>query len=207
MTDSIDGDGYAFLRLGGSSGHWPDLAVGLQRSVIPAWNERGAEVCGVFSGLFGLQSNELIVLLFNGANVDLRALTDPVRNARVVRATRLRATARPTAFAPITKNGLYVFRNFRLRAGSIDETVRLSRQAWTTFAAGVGFNADPIGLFEELDVPAIDAENMLLLTWYDGFGSWEASRKPPVEAAENFRLRHALTTRTGAMATRLLSAH
>ena len=46
---------------------------------------------------------------------------------------------------------------------------------------------------------------MLLVTWYDGFDSWQNSRNPDPAARENFRRRHALTTGTIAYATRLLT--
>jgi hypothetical protein len=46
---------------------------------------------------------------------------------------------------------------------------------------------------------------MLLLTWYDGLGSWQTSRQPAPDARENFRRRHALTAGTIAYATRLLT--
>ena len=44
---------------------------------------------------------------------------------------------------------------------------------------------------------------MLLLTWYDGFESWQASRAPHPDALANFQRRAALTGGTVAYATRL----
>jgi hypothetical protein len=45
---------------------------------------------------------------------------------------------------------------------------------------------------------------MLLVTWYDGFDSWQTSRQPTAEATDNFRRRRALTQSTIAYATRLV---
>jgi len=42
------------------------------------------------------------------------------------------------------------------------------------------------------------------LTWYDGLNSWQASRQPAPEAAQNFRRRAQLTLGTVAYATRLV---
>ena len=196
-------DGYAFLRLGNPSGDWQELAAWLTERAQSEWASQGAATLGLFYGLFGMQSNELIVVLHNPREASLQALIESARPAAVVRAARLRATARPQAFAPLRRPGLYVFRNFRLQVGALDDTVQLSRQAWETFEQAPDYQAEPIGLFEELDVPA-GGENLMLLTWYDGFGSWESSRRPPPAAWENFRQRRALVTRTGALATQLV---
>jgi hypothetical protein len=200
---------YTLLHLAAKGSSWADLAQGLRAetngtSVERAWQERGARVWGMFAGLFGLDSNELFVILHNPAQASPVALAKPVNSAHVMRAVRLRPTARPTAFLPLSKNGLYVFRTFRLKPGSVETTVRLSRQAWETFEADRSYQATPLGLFEEIGPEVNNDENMLLLTWYDGFESWELSRQPHPEAADNFRQRHALTTRSGAIATRLL---
>jgi len=60
------------------------------------------------------------------------------------------------------------------------------------------------GLFRLRD-RSVAAGLMLLCTWYDGLESWQVSREPPPEAAENFRRRHALTRATIAYATRLIT--
>ena len=45
---------------------------------------------------------------------------------------------------------------------------------------------------------------MMLVTWYDGFDSWEISRNPAPAARENFSRRRDLTLQTYAVATRLV---
>lgn len=202
-------DEYALLHVAAEGHTAADISnqLGAQRggsSAIRFWQDRGANVWGLFAGLFGLNSNELYIVLHNPSAVSPEKLALAVSELSVLRATRLRATARPMSFSPLDASGLYVFRTFRVTPGSVDATVRLSRQAWETFETGENYRAKPLGLFQELGQQDGQDENMLLLTWYDGFASWETSRKPSAEAVDNFRQRSALTTRTGAIATRLL---
>jgi len=199
-------DQYLYLHLADPNGNSTDLAQELRANSLRAWSERGADVWGMFSGLFGLGSNELIVILHNAAGVAPSALSEPVRTAQILRANALRSTVRPAAFAPLVENGLYVLRQFRLKPNSVAETVRLSRQAWETFEADPAFQTRPMGLFEQTKPAEANYDNMMLVTYYDGFESWERSRKPAKEAQDNFRQRHALTTRSGAIALRLLTA-
>ena len=110
---------------------------------------------------------------------------------------------RPDHAQALTRPGLYVFRFFAVRNVDVGEIARLSREAWTTFESTNAYRAEPQGLFCQRD--RRDANGvMLLCTWYDGLESWQTSREPPPEAAENFRRRHALTHGTIAYATRLI---
>lgn len=157
-------------------------------------NQSTDQVFGAFAPLFGLANNELIVL-----GCSALQLPGEVREREA-----WQATARPLAATPLTRQGLYVFRRLLTREESVDELVNLSTDAWETFEGAAGYAAEPIGLFRP---PAVDGlVAMMLLTWYDGFASWETSRKPDPQAAENFRRRHALTLRTWAVATRLVGA-
>jgi phage terminase large subunit GpA-like protein len=100
--------------------------------------------------------------------------------------------------------GLYEFRRFHVLAGHVDEVVALSTQAWETFETGHDYAAEPQGLF----CPPADADDvvrMMLVTWYDSFGSWETSRSPAPDAMQNFQKRQALTLTTYAVATRLVA--
>ena len=107
--------------------------------------------------------------------------------------------------SPLTRPGLYVFRFFDVNNADVDEIAQLSREAWTTFESTASYRAEPQGLFC-LTRSTAAAGLMLLCTWYDGLESWQVSREPPPEAAENFRRRHALTYGTIAYATRLITA-
>ena len=96
------------------------------------------------------------------------------------------------------------FRRFHCREEHVDELVQLSTQAWQTFEGAAEFDAEPMGLFR----PPRDADGvvrMLLVTYYDGFASWQTSRAPDKSARENFARRHALTLASYATATRLIT--
>ena len=112
---------------------------------------------------------------------------------------------RPTDREPPTRPGLYVFRFFDVNNADVDEIAKLSFEAWTTFETTDAYRAQPQGLFcqnDRTDVRGI----MLLCTWYDGLESWQTSRSPPAEAADNFRRRHQLTFGTIAYAANLVPA-
>lgn len=152
---------------------------------------------GVFTGLFGLASNEVIVV---GSFADGDSL--PAPSPLAVAAEQWTPTARPLTPAPCQREGLYVFRRFHVRPEDVDEVVALSAQAWNTFEVSDEYAAEPQGLFR----PPPDQDGivrMMLVTWYDGFESWQRSRQPAPEARENFRRRRALTSTSYAMATRL----
>ncbi len=151
---------------------------------------------GVFTGLFGFARNELYrVSAFTGDAPD----ADP----HCVASEIWTPTARPDTDAPCTRPGLYVFRRFHVLETDVDEVVALSVEAWRTFEHGDDYAAEPMGLFR----PPTDADGivrMMLVTWYDGFASWETSRMPAPQARDNFQRRHALTLTTYAVATRLM---
>ena len=169
-------------------------------------NDADIGLWGAWSGLFGVGSNEIILMTTSDLPVDHAARL----NARlsgasgtIVEQHLLVATARPEDSRPLTRPGLYVFRFFDVRNDDVDAIVALSREAWTTFEATQSYRAQPQGLFCQSERRAPRGV-MLLCTWYDGLDSWQASREPPPEAAANFRRRHALTQGTIAYATRLI---
>ena len=162
-----------------------------------------AKVWGVFNGLFGVASNELIVVTYG----DVDGVHDAVSGLDEVVGARtllLEPTVRPTEDAPRTREGLYVFRFFDVEHRDVDEIAALSFEAWKTFENVEDYRAEPQGLFRQRDTSAA-AGRMLLCTWYDGLNSWQASRTPADTARENFRRRHTLTKGTVAYATRLLT--
>ena len=165
---------------------------------------RPAEPWGAFHGLFGVASNELIVVTYGDvAGVDAAIGRTP--GVVAVDTLLLEPTVRPTAYAPRTRAGLYVFRFFDVAHKDVDEIAALSFEAWKDFENVDAYDAVPQGLFRQQDVSA-ERGRMLLCTWYDGLNSWQTSRTPPGRASENFRRRHLLTQGTVAYATRLLTA-
>ena len=164
-----------------------------------------AECWGFFHGLFGVGSNELIVVTYgNVASVD--AAIAGLDEVAEVQTLLLEPTVRPTVDEPRSRAGLYVFRFFDVAHKDVDEIAGLSAQAWKDFETGGDYAAIPQGLFREsrAEESAAPHGKMLLCTWYDGLNSWQASRTPPGEAGALFRRRHTLTQGTIAYATRLL---
>ncbi len=159
----------------------------------------GLMVWGAWAGLFGLASDELILILVHPSEHSSLALP---QGWTLVSQQQLRATVRPTQATPERRPGVYVFREFATTAQRIDELVQLSTNAWKTFEQGQDYDALPIGLFAP-SKPSGEC-TMLLLTWYPDFTAWQRSRKPDPRATKSFLARRALTSRTLAIATRSL---
>ncbi len=193
---------FCFTRAKARERDWRALFDRLQAAAPAA----DIGVWGAWSGLFGIGSNELVLMTTADARVDHAAMLDAWLtrgSGAIVEQHLLVATARPSDARPLTRPGLYVFRFFDVHNADVDAIVALSREAWTTFETTQAYRAEPQGLFCQRD--RNDARGvMLLCTWYDGLESWQLSREPAPEAATNFRRRHALTLGTIAYATRLI---
>ena len=163
-------------------------------------------IWGVWAGIFGVASNELIVMTTSepSGNVSSEMAVDNrwPDCIRVTSRESLRATVRPKSNESLTRAGLYVFRSFHLDAAHIDRVVALSQQAWLTFETSAEYQSEPVGLFAPTNLTP--DSTMYLLTWYDGLASWSTSRAPHAEAQAHFRERHGLLHSTNAVATRLL---
>jgi len=191
---------YHLLRLRADDRDWSGAYAHFQSRSLPD----DVAVWGAFSGLFGIGSNELLLVLYAGDRAGVEtAIADT--GFDIVEQRALVPTARPEAFAPLTRPGLYVFRYFDVWNDDVEQIAALSKQAWTTFENTDAYRSEPQGLFCQADRSG-ERGVMLLVTWYDGLGSWQTSRKPAPEAMENFRRRHALTAGTIAYATRLVRA-
>lgn len=189
---------YAFTRLNARGRDY-----GSAYQALLAESLEPASVWGAFHGLFGVASNELIVVSYG----DVDEVHDHIAGLDEVVAANtllLEPTVRPTEYAPRTREGLYVFRFFEVDHKDVDEIAALSFEAWKTFENVDAYQAVPQALFRQQDTSA-ESGRMLLCTWYDGLNSWQASRTPPATAGTNFRQRHTLTKGTIAYATRLLT--
>lgn len=187
---------YRWLRIRAAGRSWSDGYARLRAS-----DARGAEIWGAFYGLFGIGSNELVLMVHGDTDDHDEVLIEA--GFEVVESLALVPTVRPETFEPLTRPGLYVFRLFDVAHRDVDEIVRLSSEAWSSFENTDAYEARPRGLFAQAD--RSDPRGvMVLLTWYDGLESWQASRTSSPAATENFRRRHALTGGTLAYATRLV---
>ncbi|MGD8831723.1 MAG: hypothetical protein PVF57_14055 [Pseudomonadales bacterium] len=195
---------YCYLHLRGPGRDTVALATSLDQTRA-RWQAEGVTVWGVWSGLFGVASNELLVVAATESDAALPAFTgalDPT--VRVQDALRLAPTVRPVSTAPCRRSGLYVFRFFDVRTNDVEEVASLSKQAWETFENTSAYAAEPQGLFREVGATR-DPGRMLLVTWYDGLESWQTSRRPAPEATANFQRRRSLTLGTLALATTLVT--
>ena len=189
---------YHWLRIRTAEREW---SGGFERFTANA--PADVAIWGAFSGLFGIGSNEMVLVVHTAGDAPVEALADA--GFDVVESLALVPTVRPIAFEPLTRPGLYVFRFFDVDHADVDEIARLSDEAWTTFETASDYAAEPQALFAQVDRSAPTGA-MLLVTWYDGLESWQTSRTPTPEAADRFRRRRALTHRTIAFATRLVDA-
>ena len=203
MTDT-----YCYLHLRGEGRSNEALHAVLRNDIAPRWRQAGITVWGVWEGIFGVASNELIVVAMAGGERVEPEFTDVLADSLSQGEVGLREklllapTVRPSGMAPCDKAGLYVFRFFEVSNADTAEIAELSRQAWETFENSDAYQTEPQGLFRTAD-RATERGRMLLVTWYDGLDSWQLSRKPAPEATANFLRRRELTEGTVALATRL----
>ena len=200
---------YCYLRLRGPGRDTYELKKRLAVVSKDAWLSSGVELWGIWEGLFGIASNELLVVAAADGNRSATDFTQVLGRSgtpvMVADQLLMAATVRPdpNVFEPRSQPGLYVFRFFQVVEEDVDEIAGLSEHAWETFENMDAYAAEPQGLFR----PVFREEEegrMLLVTWYDGFRSWEISRRPPPEAVANFQRRRELTRGTVALAARLL---
>ncbi len=196
---------YCYLHLRGKGRDNRAMLDVLRTQIIPQWQQIDISVWGMFNGLFGVASNELIVVAATGNDLPLSAYTRPLSGiVKVRKLEHLDATVRPVTPVPCEKGGIYVFRSFYVFNEDVAEIARLSNEAWTTFENAGDYSAQPMGLFCQRERTSRKGK-MLLVTWYDSLTSWETSREPPAQARRNFLQRHFMTRRTVAIATRLIA--
>lgn len=195
------GDTYCYLHLQGHGNTTAQLEQTLNE-LTANWRQRDIQPWGIWRGLFGVASNELLVMLAAAGSRDQAEFTDVIGSrVHVRRVATFEPTLRPLNRTPLERAGVYVFRFFSISAEDADDFVALSGDAWTTFEGADAYAAEPQGLFRQrTDSEELD---MLLVTWYDSLASWQTSRAPAAEARERFARRHQLTRRTSALATML----
>ncbi len=173
---------------------------GLKEQLIPACKKPGLAHYGLFSGYFGLASNECYWLtLGDRSAAELLPLIEG-QDWQLADSLVMLPTVRPVIHEARQRAGLYVFRWFQVNSQDVDTIAQLSEQAWVTFEEG--FDTEVQGLFAEQDRSQQQCR-MLLLTWYKDFSVWQNSRTPPKEAMDRFIARHALTLEALPIATQL----
>jgi hypothetical protein len=156
-------------------------------------SRQGGTVWGVWTALFGMASNELVVVTAwpDGAT-PVATLRDALPDGfRVITSYEFAPTVRPASADAVMRDGIYVHRFFRAREKHMQEIVDLSVEAWKTFATDDDYGTEQIAFFRPR-ARATDGETpgeMLLISWYPDFANWERSRQFPPEAGALFRKR------------------
>jgi hypothetical protein len=202
-TDSL----FHWARLQTTGRNFQTLADQLEATTLPAIAREGGRKWMLANGLFGLWTNELILVTTwpQGSDAAKALSSNLPEGASIIDSRELVATARPLTEEPPAKHGVYVHRLFGVDGKDVEHFVELSAEAWNTFENTSDYKAEPQGLFRMREHPEPGGQ-MLLVTWYDRLESWERSRTPPPEAEANFRQRAMLTKRSMAIATRLVGS-
>ena len=102
---------------------------------LQAWADRLREsftdhktttLWGIWQGVFGLAAHQLIIF---SAHPELEDNWQRPRDCEVERQWIVKATVRPLSSMPLTRPGVYVFRDFWLPYEHLDEAVSLSSAA------------------------------------------------------------------------------
>jgi hypothetical protein len=181
----------------------------LRDDTFRVMGRRGGTVWGVWTALFGMSSNELVVATaWPDDATPVATLQDALPDGiRVVSSYELAPTVQPTSSEPVTRDGIYVHRFFRTREQHMQRIVDLSVEAWKTFATSDQYGTEQIAFFRpraragDGDTPG----EMLLISWYPDFANWEKSRQFPPEALALFRKRAELVDSMLPFAMRLLT--
>ena len=156
MASLTSGSIFHWARIQTEGRNFQALAAALGDSTIPALQAAGGQPWVIANGLFGLWTNELI--LVNAWPNDGAASSAVAANlppgASIVQQYEFVATARPATDEPPTRPGLYVHRLFEVHAADVERFVELSREAWTTFEGSGDYQAEPQGLFRQREHPA-----------------------------------------------------
>ena len=170
--------------------------------LIPIAEEDDQQLYGVFTGIFGLATNELYWVMVGKDHS--RNLTKNAKELglHVPLSLDMIPTARPLNNDLLFEPGIYVFRWFEAYTKDVEEIVSLSSRAWVSFEDD--FDSRIHCLLAELE-PSGSVSKMLLLTWYKNLTVWQDSRAPSDEAMKLFIKRHDLTLEALPIATRLLT--
>lgn len=195
---------YATLTTSGNS--WRPWEQALREDGVAKLAALGGAPYGMWSPLFGLASNQLVLMTSwaapDGVIPNVTETLQAVEGIARVDNHMVVPTARPTTNTPPRRPGLYVHRWFRLEPHHVDEAVELSDTAWETFEHA--FDVEVLGFFRTIE-PQTELAELMLLNWYPNLAAWEASRNVALvpEARQRFRRRFALSQHMRAIATSL----
>jgi hypothetical protein len=195
---------YATITTSGNS--WRSWEQVLRENGIAKLTAGGGQLYGVWSPLFGLASNQVVLMTSwseqEGVMQQVTGTLMAVEGIVHVDHHMVVPTVRPTTGAFPHKPGLYVHRWFLLDSRHVDEAVALSATAWESFEHT--FEVEIIGFFRTVE-PQTELAELMLLNWYPNLAAWEKSRHAELapEARKQFVRRRELSQVTRAIATSL----
>ena len=167
-----------------TGGRFTAATVVVPRGGLGALRDELGPVWGLFAPQIGAAS-ETVEVIVAGELPSVASSTVEVAHPLV-------ATVRPTDTTPLTDDGVFALRWFRIVADDWPEFLALSEGAWPGFE-GANEGVRIHGFFRTPDDPT----RVLLVTRYPSLASWETSRNAPDDAGgANFRRRHELTVST-----------
>lgn len=193
-------DLFCYIRLKGYGPECRQLYMAIRNTL------ESEMVWGIFEGVFGIGSHELVVVLVGGED----RLEESIQTMREIdevvdlSSINLAPTSRPQRPSPMTRAGIYVFRFLEVDNINIETIVDLSTRGWEFFEGADYYEANSLALFKQHKVSS-DTSVMLIVTRYDDLVSWEVSRGSPPRAKELFARRRELTKGQTPLATRLLT--
>ena len=135
-----------------SSNTWQHWVQALQAGGVAKLEELGGTLYGVWAPLFGLASNQLVVMTQWAAYAGIMPTVSETLMAMAgvvhVESHMVAPTARPTTSDPPQQPGLYVHRWFLVEPQYVAEVVELSATAWHPFEQT--FAVEIIELFRKL---------------------------------------------------------
>lgn len=195
---------YATITTSGNS--WRQCEKALTEDGVAKLEERGGKRYGIWGPLFGLASNQVVLMTHWPDPEEVRQqVTETlmaVEGIVNVDHHMVVPTVRPTTSEPPRQLGLYVHRWFLLDPRHADEAVALSNAAWETFEQT--FEVEIVGFFRTIE-PITELAELRLLNWYPNLAAWEKSRHLELtpEARKRFIRRRELSQVIRAIATSL----
>ncbi len=203
---------YRFIRVRQNA--WNEVEQAILSQGAEAVAKAGGQLYGVWAGQVGLSANQGIVVTvwtdLQAAKRNGGAAIAGMNAIVAAEALYMEPTARPVTPAPPQGPGMFAHRIFDVRRDDADRFVHLSDYAWPQFEHV--FGARVYALWRETGHDrAVD--RLILLTRYNDYAAWEASRfwRPEpnpnaTEALERFKERREITIDTVVYTTRLATS-
>ncbi len=203
---------YRFIRVRQNA--WNEVEQAILSQGAAAVAKAGGQLYGVWAGQVGLSANQgIVVTVWSDLQAAKRNGGAAIAGINAIVASEalyMEPTARPVTPAPPQGPGMFAHRIFDVRRDDAERFVHFSDYAWPQFEHV--FGARVYALWRETGHDrAVD--RLILLTRYNDYAAWEASRfwRPEpnlnaTEALERFKERREITIDTVVYTTRLATS-